>query len=129
MYLCFVLLFVQAVYANEFSVRGGYISPLKQLPQFDWITVRQAKTCIATIQAAINDYGFAKYEEPIDHPACFEDKDYDIQGYIDMLTPDTIWELKCVQELTDEHILQLAVYGWIWKESYVLYLNYISITS
>ena len=45
-----------------------------------------------------------------------------------MLTPDTIWELKCVQELTDEHILQLAVYGWIWKESYVLYLHTISIT-
>lgn len=33
------------------------------------------------------------------------------------MTPDAIWELKCVESLRGEHFLQLAVYAWLWTAS------------
>ena len=31
----------------------------------------------------------------------------------DVVTPDTLWELKCVQKLSHEHLMQTAIYAWI----------------
>ncbi|NBV83828.1 hypothetical protein EBR57_06890 [bacterium] len=31
----------------------------------------------------------------------------------DVVTPDTLWELKCVQKLSQEHLMQTAIYAWI----------------
>lgn len=37
-----------------------------------------------------------------------------IKGRIDAITPDgVLWELKCVNRLDPEHLLQLPVYAWI----------------
>lgn len=38
-----------------------------------------------------------------------------IEGRLDVVTDDTLWELKCVDVLTLEHKLQLVVYAWMWR--------------
>ena len=46
---------------------------------------------------------------------------------VDILTKDTLWELKCTSQLSIEHMLQLILYAWIYelvhqqKKQYKLY--------
>ena len=34
---------------------------------------------------------------------------------VDILTKDTLWELKCTSQLSIEHMLQLILYAWIYE--------------
>jgi hypothetical protein len=34
---------------------------------------------------------------------------------VDLITPTTVWELKCTSETTIEHMLQVVIYAWIWR--------------
>lgn len=36
----------------------------------------------------------------------------------DLITDDTVWELKCTTNITIEHLLQLVIYSWIWRNIY-----------
>ena len=36
-----------------------------------------------------------------------------------MVTDTTVWEFKCTSELTHDHMLQLAIYAWIWNMKYM----------
>ena len=40
-----------------------------------------------------------------------------IKGRLDAINDDTVWEFKCVDNLTIEHKLQLIVYYWMWKQA------------
>jgi nucleoside-triphosphatase THEP1 len=33
----------------------------------------------------------------------------------DLITDTTVWEFKCTSELTHDHMLQLAIYAWLWN--------------
>jgi hypothetical protein len=37
------------------------------------------------------------------------------EAIVDALSDTTIWEFKCVEEITPEHRLQLLIYAWLWK--------------
>ena len=37
----------------------------------------------------------------------------------DLVTDTTVWEFKCTSELTHDHMLQLAIYAWIWNMKYM----------
>lgn len=41
----------------------------------------------------------------------------EISSRIDCVDKKTLWEFKCVSELSNEHLLQLVVYAWIWEKS------------
>jgi len=34
---------------------------------------------------------------------------------VDLVTPITVWELKCTSHLTIEHYLQVVLYAWLWR--------------
>ena len=38
-----------------------------------------------------------------------------MNAIVDAISPDTIWEFKCVEALTSEHRLQLLIYAWLIK--------------
>ena len=38
-----------------------------------------------------------------------------MNAIVDALSPDTIWEFKCVEALTTEHRIQLLIYAWLLK--------------
>jgi hypothetical protein len=35
----------------------------------------------------------------------------------DLITEKSVWEIKCVNSITHEHLLQLAIYCWLWRMS------------
>ena len=37
------------------------------------------------------------------------------EAVVDALSDTTMWEFKCVDEITAEHRLQLLIYAWLWK--------------
>lgn len=34
---------------------------------------------------------------------------------VDLITADTVWEIKCTGDLSLEHLLQVVIYAWIWR--------------
>ena len=45
-----------------------------------------------------------------------EEKNLTLKGLIDIETENTVWEIKCVQNLTDEHFIQLGIYAWLYEK-------------
>jgi hypothetical protein len=103
--------------------RGGYLSPILQLTRFDWIKEEIASACIQALETAIPDYKDADFEHFIDHSYEKKGASRVVIGIAAVLTPSALYEVKCVDSLTEEHFLQLAIYAWIWNSSYVRLLH------
>jgi len=43
------------------------------------------------------------------------EKDFRFSARADIISENIIWELKCCSSITTDHMLQLAIYGWLWK--------------
>jgi hypothetical protein len=43
---------------------------------------------------------------------------YRFTARVDMITNDTIWELKCTSQISIEHLLQVVIYAWLWFTMY-----------
>jgi hypothetical protein len=43
-------------------------------------------------------------------------KTLQIEGRADLIDRTTLWELKCVDSIKDEHCIQLALYAWLWQK-------------
>lgn len=41
-----------------------------------------------------------------------------LSARVDLITESTVWEFKCTSELTTDHMLQLAIYAWIWNTTH-----------
>ena len=39
-------------------------------------------------------------------------------GRADLVDSSSIWELKCVSALKEEHFVQLALYAWLWQNTH-----------
>jgi len=46
-------------------------------------------------------------------------KKFRFNARVDLITETTIWELKCTSELTQDHMLQLVIYAWLWNMRYM----------
>jgi hypothetical protein len=49
----------------------------------------------------------------------FEDTDLEntrfrFSAIVDLITPTTVWEIKCTTSITIDHKLQLVIYAWLW---------------
>jgi len=112
---------------------------MRQIDNYDWLTQEQVNGCIDNLNSAVNKD--VELEHPIDnfcHCKCksgiganwcncaitakfIREKCngqfscIDIAGRIDAIDRKTIWEFKCVRELTLEHKLQLIVYAFLWN--------------
>jgi len=45
----------------------------------------------------------------------FGDKKFRFTARTDIITEDTVWELKCTSKLSLDHQLQLVIYAWLWR--------------
>ena len=42
-----------------------------------------------------------------------------LQGQLDIVAPDIVWEIKCITgELSTPHFLQVAIYAWLWLRNH-----------
>ena len=104
----------------------GFNYKLKQIDNYEWLAGDMVARCHRNIDQFIDRGKPMKFEVEL---GC----DYDekgsyygfthplygivkLRGRIDCMTNDTIWELKCVEMLSIEHMLQVVIYGWIWQQ-------------
>ena len=94
------------------SINSGYNFKKKQIKQYKWITTAQLKLCVQRLKRF-----FSKYEKDTEDSMSFE---YPVEnqycsGVIDCYSESTgtIYEFKCVNQIKDEHILQLSFYAYL----------------
>ena len=94
------------------SMSDGYIGRLAQIKKFDWITINDIEFCHKLL-----DLNVSKQDIIFEVPCEQLNGNVLISGRVDALTKDTLWEFKCVEALTLEHLLQLIVYAWMFQSS------------
>ena len=45
----------------------------------------------------------------------FPNKLFRFTARVDAITDKSVWEIKCVSELTNDHFLQVVIYAWLWR--------------
>jgi hypothetical protein len=102
------------ILANHYeSYQSGYINRITQITSHDWLDQDQVDTCFDNIELHVTAEDILGFEVELatDYQSHFGE--ISVKGRIDCMTTDTIWEFKCVRDLTVEHFLQLAVYIWM----------------
>ena len=113
---------------------------LAQIVSYDWLSQDNVDAMFANMDARISEPGVLTYEVAIikDKYKTAEQtahkyrridefiernmgKEFGLlrmNAIVDAMSPDTIWEFKCVDALTTEHRLQLLIYAWIMRMSF-----------
>jgi hypothetical protein len=101
------------------AVDSSYNFRVHQIKEYDWLTKSQVKELKTIFINGIGGIGPSiKFEFRLDVEYSYKGKVMYIVGRIDVLTPTTIWEIKCVDSFTSEHVLQLSLYAYIWTTKY-----------
>lgn len=103
----------------------GFNYKLKQITNYNWLSADMVARCHLNINRFIDRSKSLHFEVSLgvqmDDKGVFygfnipEYGNVKIRARIDCMTDDTIWELKCVEMLSIEHMLQVVIYAWIWK--------------
>ena len=105
---------------------------LKQITsgEYNWLTVDTVNKCMTTMKKSIIPSSENHFEKQIIHHslelehAKFDtllnthfDNEYKFRfsARVDLLTNDTLWELKCTSQLAMDHKLQVIIYAWLWR--------------
>lgn len=103
------------------SLRSAYHFKLKQIRNYTWLKPKQCKKCMEYMAANVK-IPF-KTEIGIASDFAYRNRDqtkirkYEIYGCLDADDGETIWEYKCVDYLTLDHQLQLAIYAYIYTNT------------
>ncbi len=100
-------------------------SKLNQIDKYEWLSKELIHICHKNLKRFIGID--IEYEKDIGNQHDGKGLNYyeyksnsygtiDIYGRIDAVDTDTLWEFKCVSNITNEHLLQLVVYSWIWNK-------------
>ena len=122
-------------------------SRLKQIPkdEYTWVTQETLEICYARLECALqnetnpetwqsesyiihknNEIDHVHIDELLMHSLKDIDTIYRFTARADLITPTSLWELKCTSQLSMDHKLQLIVYAWLYfvknKEEKKFYL-------
>lgn len=109
-----------------------------QIHEYDWISEEIKQKCIDRLNAHLGPefkkddkkieiekqlihYSNEKENELIEKvlfPYFQNEKKFKFSARLDLLSEDSIWELKCTSKITQEHQLQVVVYAWLWSILY-----------
>lgn len=95
------------------SEKSGYKFKLKQISKFNWLTQDHLEKCMKRLKKVISPK--ADFETEVKMEGEPELHFRELRGYIDCWDRYNIWEFKCVNSLSDEHLLQLAVYMYLFE--------------
>lgn len=126
--------------ANAFvAAKEKLMFKLKQIHPADytWLSPEIVRECLDSLDAAIGDECDAAMPL-IEHAICNRDDlgelarinsvlsphfppdemRFRFSARTDMITPKSIWEIKCTSSLSVEHKLQLVLYDWLWRTTH-----------
>lgn len=108
-------LYLSNVYS---SLRTGYRFKLNQINQYNWMESSEVKSALRVIKKYIPNN--ARFEQMIFGEINVRDATRHITGCMDAVSAKDgtayVWEFKCVKEITQEHILQLLIYMWMFTK-------------
>ena len=120
------LLLANILAAND----SKYIHRIYQITSYDWLSQDTVDECITVLNKFLDDDPY-DFEVELTHTHTGESVyaeyhvpefgKYKIHGRLDAINLTSIWELKCVDSLQIEHLLQLCVYAWMWNQIMVEY--------
>jgi hypothetical protein len=105
----------------------GYNYKLKQITEYDWLELEMVHKCHRNIDTVLDRHKITQFEfvlgldESSQGNKCFIYKtevygNLNLSARVDCIDTDTVWELKCVEMLSNEHMLQVVLYSWIWRK-------------
>lgn len=90
---------------------------LTQIDRYDWLTYEQIQPCIDLLDEVTSTSKNLHYEHKLNVTTVSKSHGrINIEGRIDICDDENVWEVKCVENLTFDHELQLVVYAWMWKQ-------------
>ena len=98
------------------SLISGYIFKIKQIEKYNWLSQVNLEKCLERFKKLnVSKNGIHEYE--IKFTGVSHLNKFVLMGSIDCYDPDsnTVYEFKCVNELRDEHFLQLALYAFLFE--------------
>ena len=106
------------------SLQNKLHAKLAQIKKYNWLNNSMVKECHKNMDMINENTLFeitikSELEPTIDWME-YEHETYGIiqlRGRLDAITLDSVWEFKCVDNLTIEHKLQLVVYYWMWIQT------------
>lgn len=106
---------IAADYENAIS---GYASRRIQLEMqpYDWLTLA-LPTALERLRRCFDDPTTLSFESPVQATYSIDQATIRICGYTDVQVRNGkagIWEIKFMQEISNVHFLQLALYGYLW---------------
>lgn len=109
-------LLLSNIYAAYVS---GLLHKIEQISDYSWVSEGIMNQLLTVLKGAIGEQTHAtEFEYTLDEMSYgFHDKDIQVVGRADMIDRNALWEFKCVDSLKGEHIVQLAMYAWLWQRT------------
>jgi hypothetical protein len=88
---------------------GGYLGKCKQIFKYNWMTQTTLDKCMENVKK------LAIAKPIFEYPVEYLNDTVQIKGSVDCIDSSNmhVYEFKCVNKLSDEHYLQLAIYAYI----------------
>lgn len=97
------------------TFKNGFLFKIYQIEEYNWLSQINLNKCIDNIDKSLQLTNNCIFEHGI--TIHYKKYDLDIIGYIDCLDQNNVYEFKCVQKLSTEHYLQLAVYMYLYEHT------------
>lgn len=95
---------------NTFN--NGYVFKLAQIKEYNWLSPENLVVCLERLDK-LGISSRATFETLLHHENASELEGCQVDGMLDCVDSDTVYEFKCVSKLTQEHELQLALYMYL----------------
>jgi len=120
------------------SFKTGYLFKIYQIQNYDWLTKENLHKSIERLENSLHISSDSSFEVYCKTENFKELYNIELNGYIDCVDNNNIYEFKCVKNLEKEHFLQLAVYMYqnerkkeiqiqIWNDQVNIFQNKLNI--
>jgi hypothetical protein len=92
------------------SFKTGYLFKIYQIQNYDWLSKENLYKSIERLENSLHISSNSSFEVYCKTENFKELYNIELNGYIDCVDNNNIYEFKCVKNLEKEHFLQLAVY-------------------
>jgi len=105
--------------ANVYSAyMSGYINKIAQIKEYTWFSDAMIEELYTILKRTIGHQSdSSEFEYTLENEYAFNNREVVICGRADLIDTKSLWEIKCVNALKSDHIVQLALYAWLWENT------------
>lgn len=97
--------------ANQYNSHvSQLIFKINQIHDYNWLSEDNLEKCIERMQYWIS------WQAEVEKGIKVKYMGRELNGFIDVIDQGGLWEIKCVSELTTEHVLQTALYAYMYEK-------------